>query len=460
MAEITLLLALVPPGPQYTPIRDTLNRIAQSFTSDLNEISQERLLRWIEEIDSGTGRTADQISADIFKFIVGKEAIAAFVSEAFGSRGLTIGTKTESEFQRIERITNELFSRQRTFFEFEQTLDEFGTEERFLVQDDPLPTPFLDPDTGELGGAVVEPPPGSDITLGIPPFPEPGVGGVPGPGTITVPEPPPFDFFGAASALLPFLPQALIQIYADAWAEFNDTAVALGVMRQSPLYDQFFPGLRRPDGTLRMSEQEYIATKEAFGISLLELGVNPALFSNRFVELIEGNVSAAEFQIRLNSVFTGILNNLPEVRAFYTQNFGINMTDEAIFASVLDPEIGQGILNQTISIAQVGGEAALQGFSIGLGFAERLANAGLTQASARGLFADASFRIPTLTTLAVRFNAPDQTLDLGEFVDAAFFGSASQINRQRRLLAGETASFAPQGFATTTQGRVTGLEER
>jgi len=209
-----------------------------------------------------------------------------------------------------------------------------------------------------------------------------------------------------------------------------------------------------------MSEQEYFATLEAFGVSLLELGVNPGLFEGRFVELIEGSVSAREFQQRITSVFTGILSNLPEVRAFYANTHGINMTDEAIFASVLDPEVGQAILNQTISIAQVGGEAALQGFSIGLGFAERLTNAGLTQGQARGVFSEASLRLPTLTTLANRFQAPDRTFDLLEFVDASFLGDAAQSNRIRRLLSGESSSFTEQGFASATDGRVTGLEER
>jgi len=467
MADIQSLLAIIPEGGQFTPLRNTLTRISNSFPAKLSSISIARLQGWITEIESGTGRLSTEISDDIFKFVVGETAIAEFVETAFSSRSLTLATAGETEAQRLTRITNQLLSGERTFFEFEQTLDQFGTVDRTLTQGIPSgePAPRVlpgqepipsGPVPGDVGGDVILPPPPTDVTPGIPSFPSlPSLPSIP-----SVPEPPPFDFLGAASALLPFLPSQLLNVFADAWAEFNDTDIALGVTRQSPLYDQFFPGIRRSDGTLRMSEQEYIATKEAFGISLLELGVNPNLFSGRFVELIEGNVSAAEFQVRLNSVFSGILNNLPEVRAFYANSFGINMTDEAIFASVLDPEIGQGILNQTISIAQVGGEAALQGFSIGLGFAERLANAGLTQQSARGLFADASFRIPTLATLADRFNAPDQTLDLGEFVDAAFFGSASQINRQRRLLSGEIASFSSQDFAAQTDGRITGLEER
>jgi len=270
-----------------------------------------------------------------------------------------------------------------------------------------------------------------------------------------------FNFFEAASLLLPFLPPELVRIYADAWADFGDRTIALEATRADPRYEQFFPGIKRGDGTLRMTEQEYLATKEAYRISLLELDVNPNLFDGKFVDLISNNVSAREFALRLDSAFRGIINNIPEVQAFYANNFGINMTESAVFASVLDPEIGQSIINQNISIAQVGGEAALQGFAIGGGFAEELANAGLAQNQARALFADAAFRLPTLATLADRFNAPDSTFDLSEFVDASFLGDASQARRINRLRAGESSSFSSQDFASTTQqGLVSGIEER
>ena len=73
------LLSLIPEGKQYDTLRFILRRLEQDFPEDFAglENQTERIEGWITEIDSGTGRDADQIRDDIVEFIIGEEAAIA-----------------------------------------------------------------------------------------------------------------------------------------------------------------------------------------------------------------------------------------------------------------------------------------------------------------------------------------------------------------------------------------------
>jgi len=47
----------------------------QSFPDELGEITAERIAGWVAEIDAGNARSADDIRDDIFKYVVGRDAI-------------------------------------------------------------------------------------------------------------------------------------------------------------------------------------------------------------------------------------------------------------------------------------------------------------------------------------------------------------------------------------------------
>jgi hypothetical protein len=82
-------------------------------------------------------------------------------------------------------------------------------------------------------------------------------------------------------------------------------------------------------------------------------------------------------------VYQGIQENIPEVTEFYRENFGLELTPEAIFVGALDPTVGEEIVAGRITTAQIGGEAARAGFEITGDFAQRLQRAGISQAQAR-----------------------------------------------------------------------------
>ena len=282
------------------------------------------------------------------------------------------------------------------------------------------------------------------------------------------------EFLKEARALLPWLPESLIRIYATAYSENQNSDVALSAVRQSEDYATYFPKNIRIDGTVRLSESDYASVKESFGLTIEDYGMNKDYFENTFATLIEKGISPNEFRQRVASASDGITQNIPAVREYYATNFNLELNDNQILASVIDPDIGQAIIEGRITQAQIGGEAQARGFNLNADEVQALERAGLTQAQARQLFAAAEQEVPRLATLARRFEPEsiDETetvtpgglteregYDIEEFVEAQVFGSAEEKERVRRLQAQEESLSSPIGGAARKGGRVTGLTQ-
>ena len=108
-------------------------------------------------------------------------------------------------------------------------------------------------------------------------------------------------------------------------------------------------------------KESYIGTLQEYGIPR---NTSVDLLTDRFTGLIEGEVSAREFAQRVDATFQGIQENIPEVQSFYRENFGLDLTPEAIFVGALDPTVGEEIVAGRITTAQIGGEAARAGFPV------------------------------------------------------------------------------------------------
>lgn len=271
------------------------------------------------------------------------------------------------------------------------------------------------------------------------------------------------QYLQLAKTLYPNMPDEILNLFAEQWSQTGDPNIAISEVRQTNLYKDYFPGNITPTGQVRYDEVTYQGLKESYIGTLAEYGIPRAtsldLLDDRFVNLIEGEVSAREFQQRISGVYQGIQENLPEVQAFYSDNYGIDLTPEAIFMGALDPTIGEEIVAGKITTAQIGGEAARAGFDITLGEAERLKRAGLTQAQAREFFTTAQAEVPRLQELSQRVQPEAEDIGLEEFTEAAVFGDAESIERIRTLQASEESRFAPVTGAVRRGRRVTGITE-
>ena len=271
-------------------------------------------------------------------------------------------------------------------------------------------------------------------------------------------------FLELAQSLYPNMPPDILQLFAEEWSKTGDPNVAISNVRRTTAYDTAFPGNKRPDGTVKFDEVTYQGLRESYIGTLAEFGVprntSVDLLDDRFTGLVEGEVSAREFAQRVGAVFQGVQENIPEVTEFYRENFGLELTPEAIFVGALDPTVGEEIVSGRITTAQIGGEAARAGFEISGEFAQRLQRAGISQAQARRLFTTAQTELPRLQELQARGGVEQpEEFTLEQFTQAAVFQSPEELEQIRLLEAEEASRFAPVGGLARRGRRVTGLVE-
>ena len=259
----------------------------------------------------------------------------------------------------------------------------------------------------------------------------------------------------------PWMNDEMLTAYEGSWSEFEDTKNAIAAVRATGSYKSTFPGNFDPvSGQVRMSETEYFATKASFDAALEGIGVNSTFFQDEWISALEGEVSPNEMLTRIEAAYERIIDAAPEIRDFYSKNYGIDMSDAAILASALSPRIGESILNKQISIAEIGGSAAQRGFDISGGFAEQLANIrGLDEDS---FFGEARGLIPAINILQARHADPDDEFDLEDVASAFLFDDPETRRMIRRLQAQESSTFtggATIDYKRTQAGGLSGLTE-
>ena len=193
------------------------------------------------------------------------------------------------------------------------------------------------------------------------------------------------------------LSDTLLNIYIQKYIETgNDSAEAIKAMRQTDEYKSVFAGNLNPDGvTVKYSEREYSQLIDGYKRKIDAIGINSDLImtSERKQQLVENVVSPDELGTRINTVYSQVLQSIPQVKEFYKRNFNRDLTDEEIIASAIDPKIGEGIISGTISArdvlgqrvlrSQIGAEALLAGTDITVEAAEALRAKGLNVETAK-----------------------------------------------------------------------------
>lgn len=282
-------------------------------------------------------------------------------------------------------------------------------------------------------------------------------------------DPEEFDFDSAARLMFPWMPEELLGVYSEAWAETGDPVMALAEMRAHGSYDSYFAGNRRPDGSFRHSEQEWFAVRSGYDWWLHQFGVNPEVIPEELkTGLMEGETSPDEFGARLNRVHGDLLhwggagvNGYSAAAQWYAENYGLELTEPAILLSALDAQLGRDVLDRRIDAAKIGGSAEAFGFARSAADVQRLQGL-MDPNQAYELYAQAGRGLPTLQALARRHGAPGQRqLGIGEFEEAAVLQDPSRIRQFERNLASEQSMFAGQSrFREREEGGLGGLRPR
>jgi hypothetical protein len=261
------------------------------------------------------------------------------------------------------------------------------------------------------------------------------------------------------------LPPELLDVFVEAYVEHGDPDLAMAAVRNDANYDTYFPGNRRDDNSLRLTEQQYQSTVEGYQDVLNSIGINPDLFQSRYGDLVSGDVSVDEFaQERIYPVYDRVLAASPVVLEEYNRINGVSLTEEGLVAAMLDPDLQERILNKKITMAEIGGEAVERGFELARDTAQMLFEQGVDQRRAEATFGVAANVLPTLNVLAGRHADPDDDFDLGEFLQADIFDDPQQRARMRRLVAQERSMFANAAgagipYRSDQSGRLLGLKQ-
>jgi len=257
-----------------------------------------------------------------------------------------------------------------------------------------------------------------------------------------------------------WLPQGALDLFISEYLRTGNANVAWSAIRKDYRYDEWFPGNRTEDGRVRYSEEEYSKIVASYDDALIGVGLNPDLYRSRYGELISGEVSPYEFENeRLMPIYERIVSATDSIQQYYAQMHGIsNLTTQSLMAAALDPSVGNAVLNQQLTLAEIGGEAYESGYEFSVQRVEELAAAGMDRAQADSLFTDAARIVPILDTLARRHNDPDDNFDVEEFLSAEFFNDPAENRRMRRMISQDRASFRDKvATRTSATGSLTGL---
>ena len=263
--------------------------------------------------------------------------------------------------------------------------------------------------------------------------------------------------FTEAKNLYPYYPESIIQNILDVWTDTGEITIAISEARASDTFEKEFPGIKRPDGSLRMTEIEYLETKDYMADALRTYNLNPGVFGEDIVEAIAGDVSAKEFTGRLEFAYQQLVNNIPQVKEIYLAQHGLDLTDEAIFAMFVSPELSESVLQNQVLVSQISAEAEVAGLSIGITTAQQFVQAGIDQQASRQLFGQTS-----QVSEGLQLSAASQGTSISEEEIATGLAGLSpeELSRIRGIQATATSEMSPvAGAATTNTGQVVGLEE-
>jgi len=266
-----------------------------------------------------------------------------------------------------------------------------------------------------------------------------------------------------------WLPAEAVDAYLDAYVDSGDDTVAWAQVRQDPRYVQWFPGNLTEDGRPRYSEDVYAAVVASYDDVFRSVGIDGVALDEmreQYGTLIAGDVSPQELESnRVAPMHDRIVIASDAIRAYYSSEFGVDLTLTDLIASAMNPELGNKVLTKQFSLAEIGGEAAESGYNLSSATVNDLFESGkVDKETADRLFQSAENMLPTLQALVARHADPDDDFDINEFIQADIFQDPVQRRRMNRLIAQEKSTVTGGAqldyLRSRETGGVTGLEVR
>ena len=299
------------------------------------------------------------------------------------------------------------------------------------------------PDAPEGGQYIYDNPPGTGDNLGIQ-------------GTTTTSSTTVTNeaAMAIARSLFSFFPEAVLKEYAKSWVKYADPQLAIAEVRTTSAWENEFGYLQRDDGTLIMSEGEALSPQASYRETLQEVGITDTeQFNQKFKDLVSGEVSAAEFQQRVDLVYNQVIDQIPEVERLYRERYGLDIDAPTVFGALIDPDISDKVLKGDIQTLQLQAQASIRGFTQNFARFEELRKAGLTTERAAQIYEAAQPTIDLATSVG-------RELDISTLEEAAL-GDVTSQRRLARIQAEIQSEIggADLGAARTRTGEIVGLVE-
>jgi len=121
------------------------------------------------------------------------------------------------------------------------------------------------------------------------------------------------------------------------WVQDGYTDDALiGLVRQTTQWSTMFAGIKRPDGTLRFNEGQYLNVKDAYSTLIFNYTGKRVTSAAQIQGLIENEVSPDEMEKRLQ-VYDTIKRDGGSVRSAFYVYAGMRLSDDDLYEYAVDP---------------------------------------------------------------------------------------------------------------------------
>ena len=244
------------------------------------------------------------------------------------------------------------------------------------------------------------------------------------------------------------------EIIAKETVNINNPDAIIFAIREQPTYKKRFAGnaARLKKGLAELDPRSYIDLENQYRETLRANGL-PANFYDQtddFQALIEGDVSNAELNERIQQGYRAVADADPAVKEQMKNLYGVGEGELAAY--FLDPQRTAPLLTRQAQAANIAARGLEQGgIQLSGAFAEDLARRGITEQQARAGFAE----VGGLGELRQTFAG--ETALSGEQLAGAQFGidvaAQQELERRKRLRTGE---FAGGGSFARTTGETSG----
>jgi hypothetical protein len=227
-------------------------------------------------------------------------------------------------------------------------------------------------------------------------------------------------------------------------------------------YARRFAGneLRRKQGLNVLSEAEYLALENSYSETLTSYGLMDYFGpkgkerTQKMAEVIGANVSAVEFNERIQTASNRVINTDKATRDSFKLIYGI--TDADLTRYFLDPKNNVNVLKEKVATAEIYGAAVAQGLSGSVEISTELAKLGVDKDLARQGYSVIAEVLPEATKLSQIYEElPSYTQQTAEA--EVFQGLASAQRTRQRLAQREIAAFSGEsGLSKTSLTKETG----